>query len=181
MLMRGLNHGNKPWEKKMNYNIKIETTKDARCPAREAVVEGLLSTDIFGEDCRTLLHFAHHTFDIVWNEVERRQVTVNGVNKFFGGMGEGSTFSTWQQAILSSLYDLYQVSDNLKDGDTFTATYLGETATFICDGVHVVRATSPSVTKDVAGWLKRPSEAITPDENTEVGDDDWWDYIAPRE
>lgn len=83
------------------------------------------------------IHFAHHDFDIAWNERARRQEVVRGVNKFFGGMGEGSSFDTWQRALLSSLYDLYQVTEGLHEGDTFEATYRGVTEVFRCVGVHV--------------------------------------------
>lgn len=86
------------------------------------------------------LHFAHHGFDIVWNKETKRQDVVRGVNVFFGGMGEGSKFETWQDAIHASLYDAYQVDENLKEGDTFVAEYLGETARFACESVHVVKA-----------------------------------------
>ena len=85
------------------------------------------------------IHFAHHDFDVVWNEETKRQESVSGVNKFFGGVGEGSAYKTWQEAIHVSLYDAYQVSDQLHEGDTFTAQYAGETARFRCVSFHVVK------------------------------------------
>lgn len=88
------------------------------------------------------LHFASLDFDIVWNLTTRTQDVVRGVNVFFGGMGEGSKFDTWQAALLSSLYDAYQVRDELKNGDTFTAEFNGETAHFACEGIHVVEVRS---------------------------------------
>ena len=84
------------------------------------------------------IHFAHHYFDIVCNEETRRQESVHGVNKFFGGMGEGSTFDSWQDALLVSLYDAYQVYEGFADGDTFVAEYFGQVCRFRCTGVHVV-------------------------------------------
>lgn len=42
------------------------------------------------------LHFGYHNYDIVWNPKTRNQETVEGVDVFFGGMGEGSKFKTWQ-------------------------------------------------------------------------------------
>ena len=86
------------------------------------------------------LHFTHFPFAIVWNAKTRTQDVVRGVGTFYGGMGEGSRFDTWRDAIHSSLYDAFQVYEELKDGDTFVAEYLGETARFACEGVHVVRA-----------------------------------------
>lgn len=45
------------------------------------------------------LQFAHHDFAIVWNPETRTQDVVRGVDTFFGGMGEGNSFKTWQDAI----------------------------------------------------------------------------------
>lgn len=81
------------------------------------------------------LHFAHHDFRIARTY---GQEILHGVHTFYGGMGEGSSFDKWQDAIHTSLYDAFQVYDELKDGDTFTAQYLGDIAWFECQGVHVV-------------------------------------------
>jgi hypothetical protein len=114
----------------MNYTVRIQTRDDKSAPAKGAEIIEL--PNIY-------LHFAHHTFDIVWNKKTERQDVVHGITKFFGGMGEGSTFKKWQDAIHASLYDAYQVYEELKEGDTFTVTYRGKTAFFRCDGVHVVK------------------------------------------
>lgn len=82
------------------------------------------------------LHFAHHNYNYVWNPKTKTQDRVDE-DVFFGGMGEGSKFKTWQDAILCSLYDAYQCYDGLNDGDTFEVEYLGEVAHFACEGVHV--------------------------------------------
>lgn len=87
------------------------------------------------------LHFARLTFDIVWNPETGRQDVVYGVDKFFGGnCGEGSTFENWQDAIHTSLYDAFQTSEELQDGDTITVKFGRQTAQFLCSGVHVVKA-----------------------------------------
>jgi hypothetical protein len=106
----------------MNYTVKLD--------AKGAEIVSL--PDVY-------LHFGHHDFDIVWNEETKRQDVVRGVDVFFGGMGEGSKYGTWQDAIHASLYDAFQVSEELKDGDTFVAEYRGEVARFACDGIHVVK------------------------------------------
>lgn len=85
-----------------------------------------------------VVYFGHLDFDIVWNPITRTQDTIRGVDRYFGGMGEGQSYKVWQHALLASLYDAYQVYDEFNDGDTFTCTYNGETVRFICDGVHVV-------------------------------------------
>lgn len=84
------------------------------------------------------IHFAHHDYSWEWNPATKQEER-KSVNKFFGGMGEGSTCNTWQDALLLSLYDAYQVSDQLHEGDTFTAQYAGETARFRCVSFHVVK------------------------------------------
>ncbi len=86
------------------------------------------------------LHFAHHDFRIVWSPKTKRHDSVKGLDTYYGGMGEGSSFDTWQDAIHTSLYDAYQVYEGLNDGDTLTAEYLDQTALFRCEGVHVVPA-----------------------------------------
>lgn len=48
--------------------------------------------------------------------------------------GDIDTLMKDANMMLGALYDLFQVSDNLHDGDTFDTTF-GE---FICQGVHVV-------------------------------------------
>ena len=83
------------------------------------------------------IHFAHHDYDYVWNEETKRDDRIS-TNKFFGGMGEGSSFDNWQDALLTSLYDMYQVYEGFADGDTFAAEYFGQKAIFKCQGVHVV-------------------------------------------
>lgn len=85
------------------------------------------------------IHFANHGFDYVWNEETKRQERVER-EKYFGGMGEGSTFDTWEDALQASLYDMYQVYEGFQNGDTFIAEYFGQKRTFVCDGVHVVIA-----------------------------------------
>jgi hypothetical protein len=116
----------------MHYQIQIERTNSKNDLATGAEIIG--RPDVY-------LHFAHHDFDIVWNGKsgpEFKQEVIRGVNKFFGGMGEGSTFDRWQDALLVSLYDMYQVTDGFKDGDTFSADYRGDTQTFQCCGCHVI-------------------------------------------
>jgi hypothetical protein len=104
-----------------NYTIKL-TSHDAK-------VVGL--PDVY-------LHFAHLTFATVWNSETKRQDIVHGINTFYGGMGEGQQFKTWQEAIHVSLYDYYQCGEEFHDGDTFTVQFQDEQAVFICDGVHVM-------------------------------------------
>jgi len=86
------------------------------------------------------LYFSQHDFKTVWNKTTGRHDVVRGVNTFYGGMGEGSSFDRWQDALHASLYDLYQTHSDIHDGSTFTATYMGETQVYRCDGVHVVKA-----------------------------------------
>lgn len=104
----------------MNYTIKLDSTS--------ATI--LTRPDVY-------LHFGHLDFDTVWNADKGRHESVRGVDSFYGGMGEGTKYNTWQDAILASLYDAYQVYDGFNTGDTFVAEYLGQTANFVCDGVHV--------------------------------------------
>ena len=84
------------------------------------------------------LHFAHHDFDIVWNEETKRQDVAQGVHTYYGGMGEGASFSTWSDAVLASLYDAYQVYEGFHSGDIFSVTYHKDRRYFLCDGCHVV-------------------------------------------
>lgn len=49
--------------------------------------------------------------------------------------GDCDTIKGKGKKMLSALYDLYQTSDALKDGDTFS---LGGKPAFMCSGVHVV-------------------------------------------
>jgi hypothetical protein len=83
------------------------------------------------------LHFAKHDFRTVWNPETGRHDIVKNLPTFFGGMGEGREYDTWQNAILASLYDCYQVED-FKTFDTFTVEFEGETAIFECIGFHVI-------------------------------------------
>ena len=130
----------------MKYTIKIHETGQPRTPANNATIVGLLEDAVEYEKWKkyddrprqnVYLHFAHHTFATEWNEKTQRQDIVDR-HTFYGGMGEGSTFDTWQRAILSSLYDEYQTNGEMKEGDEFEVTYLGETATFQCVSFHVV-------------------------------------------
>lgn len=86
------------------------------------------------------LHFGHHDFAIVWNEETNSQDVVHGKHTFYGGIGEGSIFDNWQDAIHASLYDLFQVSDNIHDGDRFVVTYNDSTQEYVCSGFHVLKA-----------------------------------------
>lgn len=124
------------------YTIKFD--KDER----SAYVLGLQSTtwDIDKDEdvpvADTWIHFGH----LVLTTTDSYPVQqVPPYHKYYGGMGEGSSFNTWHGALLVSLYDLFQTHDKLHDGDTFTATYNGETKTYACDGVHVVYLESRSI------------------------------------
>lgn len=110
----------------MNYTVKI--TENATNYAQADIVE---LPDVY-------LHFGHLNFRNVRNAKTGRYDSVKGVDRFFGGMGEGSEFETWQDAIHTSLYDAYQCYDELKEGDTFLTEYRGGTKLFRCDGVHVI-------------------------------------------
>lgn len=106
----------------MNYTVKL--TKDS------AEIVGL--PDVY-------LHFAHLRFSTVWDSIKGRHVVDHNVSSYYGGMGEGSKFDNWQDAIHSSLYDAFQVEEAFHDGDVFMVRYYGKVANFRCDGVHVVR------------------------------------------
>jgi len=107
------------------------------------------------------LHFGHHTFSIEWDESTRRQISVEGKPTFYGGMGEGSTFDTWQDAVLASLYDAYQVNDCFHDGDMFLAEYLGERQFFVCQGVHVVKTSAFDQACALPGAMELKPEICT--------------------
>lgn len=118
----------------MNYRVEIAVvdgkgyTKDG--DRQHATIPGL--PDIY-------IHFVHHNYDIVWNPETKNQEIVYGVDKYFGGqMGEGGSYKTWQEALLASLYDLYQCEDGFKEGDFFVATYEGVTEWFECTGCEVI-------------------------------------------
>jgi hypothetical protein len=123
---------------------------DEKGLARSARIAGLLEDAEVYELMKTVdggrpredesVHFAHHDFAIEWSEQTQRQEVLHGVHRFFGGMGEGNSYDSWKDALLASLYDLYQTHDDLEDGDVFVATYLGETVEFRCEGIHVVLA-----------------------------------------
>ena len=167
-----------------NYHIEVELngTLNGRAPASGAHIVEL--PEVY-------LHFAHHTFSVEWNETTRRHETIEGKAVFYGGCGEGRTFDTWQEAIHSSLYDLYQYTPELTEGDTFQVTYLGETAYFACEGVHVVmvKALEPEYYKcPRCGGPCSGDDLMTPCDDcvlrtreSEGDADDWWEYIAPRE
>lgn len=107
----------------MNYTVKL--TKD--------------SAEVL-EFPHVYLHFAHHDFTYVWNKETGRSER-SSVDTFYGSnVGEGQTFQSWRDAIHASLYDYFQYGEEFHDGDTFTVEYLGETARFTCDGVHVLNA-----------------------------------------
>jgi hypothetical protein len=112
----------------MNYHIKIELDPKTNL-ARGAEIVELPKLHV---------HFSHHDYDIVYNQTTHRQDIIRGQHKFFGGMGMGHGHRTWQEALLSSLYDLYQVSNQLYEGDTFEATYLGRTQVYRCVSFHVM-------------------------------------------
>jgi hypothetical protein len=57
-----------------------------------------------------------------WNDQTKRYDIVPG-DTFFPGIDVGCGLSTWHDAIRASLYDLFQLDDRFKDGDTFVATY----------------------------------------------------------
>lgn len=59
--------------------------------------------------------------------------------KFWGGLFDTPTDSLYD-ALHIALYDLYQVSDILKEGDTFDCSFEGYHWKFRCDGVHVIPA-----------------------------------------
>lgn len=112
----------------MKYTVKIT---EATTNYAEAEIVGL--PDVY-------IHFGHLNFKTVWNKETGRHEIRKGVDTFYGGnIGEGHTFETWQDAIHSSLYDAFQVYEELKDGDTFVAEYRGDVAQFTCAGVHVVK------------------------------------------
>jgi hypothetical protein len=135
----------------MNYNIEIEIGENKLATGASIV-----------ELPEEYVHFAHHDFDVVWNEETKRQEIVRGVHKFFGGMGEGMTCDTWVDALNCSLYDLYQVTDGLTNGDTFTATYNGETQVFVCEGCHVIPLRAAGTPTSGAGdGLARVAPVIT--------------------
>jgi hypothetical protein len=130
------------------YPITIEL--DTKGLARSATVVGLAES---GESVKFMkvmdpaykpgdesISFAHHDFEIVWSDKTDRQEVVQGIHRFYGGMGEGSSYEKWTDAMLASLYDLYQTHGHLKEGDVFEATYLGERVEFRCEGVHVILA-----------------------------------------
>lgn len=102
----------------MNYTVKLTD--------KAATIEALPSI---------YLHFAHLDFALSQDYEQR---IIRGVNRYFGGMGEGLEFDNWQDAIHSSLYDAFQVHDELHDSDTFTVKYNGEICEFACEGVHVL-------------------------------------------
>lgn len=104
-----------------NYTVKL--TKDS------AEIVGL--PDVY-------LHFAHHDYNTVWNGATQRHEVDHNANAYFGGCGEGRKLPTWQDAIHCSLYDAFQIEDCIKDGDTFSAEYNGQTANFVCEGFHVL-------------------------------------------
>jgi hypothetical protein len=111
----------------MNYHITIELDERTKLACDASIAELP----------EAYIHFAHHDFTYEWNPKTRSEERLS-VDTFFGGMGEGRSYSRWQDALLGSLYDLFQVDENLIKGDTFTATYLGETETFLCYSVHVL-------------------------------------------
>lgn len=103
-------------------------------------VQGVLVDSFVTEEGKVplTLHFGHHDFRYIWDSVAKRDVKTNQ-HTFYGGMGEGSEFDNWQDAVLASLYDAFQVYDELKDGDEFIATYNDETRRFRCvEKIHVV-------------------------------------------
>lgn len=107
----------------MNYNVKL--TKDS--------AEVLEFPNVY-------LHFGHLEFATVWNKEKGRHETDHTQHTYYGGnVGEGSRHKTWQDAIHASLYDYFQYGEEFHDGDTFMVEYLGWTALFRCDGVHVVK------------------------------------------
>lgn len=113
----------------MNYTVKL--TEETENYAEANIVE---LPDVY-------LHFGHLNFATVWNKETGRHESVQGVDTFYGSnIGEGQSFDNWQDAIYASLYDAYQVDENLKDGDTFVVEYRGQVARFACDGIHVVKA-----------------------------------------
>ncbi len=122
----------------MNYVIRLET-REWPGAAREVVlnngyVVGLRRRE--QEDC--WIHVGEvPPVEDGWNGPH----SVAEPRKFYAGISDLPVL-TWQHAVLGALYDLFQVHDGLKDGDTFEATHpvTGEVARFVADGVHVVPA-----------------------------------------
>lgn len=101
-------------------------------------VGDLQAENLMGEKEALTLHFGHLVSD--WSDDYPAKKLAQSVHKFYGGMGEGAEFETWQDAVHASLYDAFQVYSELKNGDTFIAVYQDEIAKFVCQGVHVIAA-----------------------------------------
>lgn len=57
---------------------------------------------------------------------------------FYAGILQHTCFA-WQHAVHGALYDLYQVHDGIKEGDTFEATHpvTGDVALFKAESFHI--------------------------------------------
>ena len=120
---------------KYTVNICVNNPKNTLKKASGAIIVGLkespdlharlLELDIYppGTPPQDLtLHFCHLALEFD----EQPPHSPNKHDKFYGGEGEGRSFNNWQDAILCSLYDHYQVNDNLHEGDEFECTYRGK-------------------------------------------------------
>jgi len=123
----------------VKYFVEIDTTDvDGKIRmARDAHILGLPQKDILDETHpNSYIHFGHLRSE--WTDDYPAKKLDKPVDKFYGGMGEGQEFDNWGDAMLVSLYDQYQVNENMKDGDIIVASYQGEVKTFMCQHVHVV-------------------------------------------